>query len=85
MRLAATTLFIGLSAAAAYAAPPPEGSKLSEIIAKIEQKADTAFIDEVDWNDRGYYEIEYVTKAGAKVEVKVDPTDRRKCPVDFRF
>ncbi len=43
MRLAATTLFIGLSAAAAYAAPPPEGSKLSEIIAKIEQKADTAF------------------------------------------
>ncbi|MBA8844877.1 putative membrane protein YkoI [Ochrobactrum sp. RH1CCR137] len=73
MRLAATTLFIGLSAVAAYAAPPSEGSKLSEIIAKIEQKADTAFIDEVDWNDRGYYEIEYVTKAGAKVEVKVDP------------
>ncbi|RQP19640.1 MAG: PepSY domain-containing protein [Brucella intermedia] len=43
------------------------------MIAKIDHKADTAFIDEVDWNDRGYYEIEYVTKAGAKVEVKVDP------------
>ncbi|MBM6395136.1 PepSY domain-containing protein [Brucella anthropi] len=73
MRLAVTTLFLGLSVAAAYAAPPPEGAKLSEIIAKIEQNADTAFIDEVDWNDRGYYEIEYVTKADAKVEVKVDP------------
>ncbi len=73
MRLIVSTLFLGLSVTTAYASPPPEGSKLSEIIAKIEQNADTAFVDEVDWNDRGYYEIEYVTKAGAKVEVKVDP------------
>jgi len=72
MRLVATTLFLGLSTVAAFSAPP-EGAKLSDIIAKIEQKADTAFIDEVDWNDRGYYEIEYFTKSGAKVEVKVDP------------
>ncbi len=73
MRLAATALFLGLFPASAFAASPPEGTKLSEIIAKIEQNAEAAFIDEIDWNDRGYYEIEYVTKAGAKVEVKVDP------------
>jgi len=73
MRLIVSTLFLGLSVTTACASPPPEGSKLSEIIAKIEQNADTAFVDEVDWNDRGYYEIEYVTKAGAKVEAKVDP------------
>lgn len=71
MRLAMTTLFLGLSAIAAHAAP--DGAKLSEIIAKVEQNPDTAFINEVDWNDRGYYEIEYVTKTGAKVEVRVDP------------
>lgn len=73
MRLAVTALFLAVSAAAVYAAPPPEGMRLSEIIGKIEQNADTAFVDEVDWNDRGYYEIEYITKAGAKVEVKIDP------------
>lgn len=54
-------------------ATAPEGAKLSDIIAKIEQTADLQYIDEVDWNDRGYYEIEYFLKNGAKVEIKIDP------------
>ncbi|PRA87234.1 hypothetical protein CQ054_08710 [Ochrobactrum sp. MYb29] len=57
----------------ATSAGAPEGAKLSEIIAKIEQTADVQYIDEVDWNDRGYYEIEYFMKNGAKVEIKIDP------------
>lgn len=72
MRLAlASAILIGASLSA-YAAPP-EGSKLSEIIAKVEQTADLQYIDEVDWNERGYYEIEYLLKNGAKVEIKIDP------------
>ncbi len=59
-------------ATGAYAAVP-EGEKLSDIIAKIESTADVKYIDEVDWNDRGYYEIEYYLNSGAKVEVKIDP------------
>jgi hypothetical protein len=62
-----------LSTLAAQAAPPT-GQALSEIIARIEQTADFDYVDEVDWSDRGYYEIEYFTKSGAKVEVKIDPT-----------
>ncbi|WP_280993285.1 PepSY domain-containing protein [Ochrobactrum sp. 19YEA23] len=54
-------------------AAAPEGQKLSDIISKIEQSADFAYVDEVDWNDRGYYEIEYLMKNGAKVEIKIDP------------
>jgi len=54
-------------------AAAPEGQKLSEIISKIEQTSDVSYVDEVDWNDRGYYEIEYFMKNGAKVEIKIDP------------
>lgn len=69
--IAATALmFTGLSA---YAAPP-EGIKLSELVAKIEKMADFQYIDEIDWNDRGYYEVEYFMTNGAKVEIKLDPT-----------
>lgn len=56
----------------AYSAAP-EGAKLSEIIAKIENTADVKYIDEIDWNDRGYYEIDYHLNSGAKVEIKIDP------------
>ncbi|MFN3938174.1 MAG: PepSY domain-containing protein [Gemmobacter sp.] len=63
-----------LAATAAYAAPPPDGAKpLSEIIAGIEASQDVAWIDEVDWDDRGYWKIEFYTPAGAEVEIRVDP------------
>ncbi|HEV2502951.1 MAG TPA: PepSY domain-containing protein [Mesorhizobium sp.] len=52
--------------------PPANAKKLSEIVAKVEQRADFAFIDEVDWDNKGY-EVTYFTKDGAKVEIKFDP------------
>ncbi len=54
-------------------AAAPDGKKLSEIVAGIEQSADFDYIDEIDWNDRGYYEVEYFLKNGSKVETKIDP------------
>jgi uncharacterized membrane protein YkoI len=54
-------------------AAPPTGAKLSEIIAKVEQTPDVEYVHEVDWNDRGYYEIEYFMTNGAKAEIKIDP------------
>ena len=72
MRLIIATALLVLTPLGAYAAPP-EGTKLSEIIAKVEQTPDLEYIDEVDWNDRGYYEIEYFMKNGAKAEIKIDP------------
>jgi len=53
-------------------APPPNAKKLSEIIAKVEQRPDFAFIDEVDWDGKGY-DVTYFTKDEAKVEIKYDP------------
>ncbi|MFD1791003.1 PepSY domain-containing protein [Ochrobactrum teleogrylli] len=72
MRLMLTVLAFAATCGLASAAAP-EGQKLSEIISKIEQTSDVSYVDEVDWNDRGYYEIEYFMKNGAKVEIKIDP------------
>ena len=72
MRTVLVAILLAATSATAFAAAP-EGAKLSEIISRIEQQADVQYIDEVDWNDRGYYEIEYFMKNGAKVEIKIDP------------
>ncbi|WP_273725060.1 PepSY domain-containing protein [Brucella gallinifaecis] len=72
MRTILVAVLLTTTSFGAFAAAP-EGTKLSQIISKIEQTADLQYIDEVDWNDRGYYEIEYFLKNGAKVEIKIDP------------
>lgn len=73
MRLVLASAILAASSLASLAATP-EGQKLSEIIARIEQSGEVQYVDEVDWNRRrGYYKIEYVRKDGAKVKMKIDP------------
>lgn len=62
-----------LAQTAAPPVPPENGLKLSEIIAKIEQRDQFRYIDEVDWDEDGYYEVTYFTSDKAKVEIKIDP------------
>jgi uncharacterized membrane protein YkoI len=52
--------------------PPEKSLKLSEIIAKIEQRDQFRYIDEIDWEDEGYYDVIYYTSDKAKVEIKID-------------
>lgn len=78
--LVAITLGLG-DAGAAVAAPPPQDSKpMSQIIQSLEQRGYIAYFDEIEWDDDGYWEIEYFTQAGAKVKIRVDPTtgERRR-------
>lgn len=55
--------------------PPANAMKLSEIVATLEQRMgdQLAYIDQADWDDDGYWEVEYKTTDGAAVEVKLDP------------
>ncbi|SEH83268.1 PepSY domain-containing protein [Paracoccus alkenifer] len=72
----AAALVFFIAPAVAIAAPPPAGAlKLSQIVAKLESDAgaNLAYIDEVEWDDDGYWEAEYYTTAGAKVKVRLDP------------
>ena len=52
--------------------PPQNAKKLSEIVAKVEQRQDFRYISEIDWDD-GAYEVTYYTTDKAKVEIKYDP------------
>lgn len=76
MRLIAlATAALIATPALAETPPPADAKKLSEIIANLETEtgAALAYIDEVDWDDDGYYEVEYRTTDGKKVKVKLDP------------
>ena len=52
--------------------PPPNAKKLSEIIAKVEQRNDFRYVKEVDWDSDGYT-ITYYTTDKAKVQITYDP------------
>jgi uncharacterized membrane protein YkoI len=70
--LLAAMAFVVL-AGPASAAPPSNAKPLSEIIQAIEAQADVSYFSEIDWDDDGYWEIDYVRRDGAKVEIEVDP------------
>ncbi|KAA3449862.1 hypothetical protein C7I87_14635 [Mesorhizobium sp. SARCC-RB16n] len=52
--------------------PPPNAKKLSEILAKVEQRDGFRYVKEVDW-DSGAYTVTYYTSDKAKVEITYDP------------
>jgi hypothetical protein len=55
------------------ATPPQNATKLSQIVAKVEQRDHFNYIKEIEWSREGYYEITYYTTDKAKVELKVNP------------
>ncbi|WP_315919143.1 PepSY domain-containing protein [Mesorhizobium sp. SP-1A] len=60
--------------------PPPNSKKLSEIIAKVEQRPDFRYVSDAEWSDGGY-DVTYYTTDNAKVEMKFDPvTGETKSP-----
>ncbi|WP_027169371.1 PepSY domain-containing protein [Mesorhizobium sp. WSM3224] len=75
--LLATGIVVFLAGGAAFAAddqplPPQNAKKLSEIIAKVEQRKDFRYVKEVDWDSDGYT-VTYYTTDKAKVEITYDP------------
>jgi len=66
---------LALPAVAVADTPPPaDAQPLSRIVATVEANvSDLAYIDEVSWDDDGYWEVEYKTTGGQEVEIKVDP------------
>lgn len=73
--LAALALMIAPSTLMAQDVPPADAMPLSEILAGIEADlgTDLGHIDEVDWDDDGYYDIEYRTADNREVRVRIDP------------
>lgn len=76
---------LGALPLSALAAPPPaDALPLSEIIAMIEAEHGDrlAYIDEVEWDDDGYWEIELKDTDGQDVKLRVDPLTGAATPRD---
>lgn len=52
--------------------PPEDSKKLSEILTKIEARDKFRYVDQIEWDDDGYYSITYFTSDKAKVEINID-------------
>jgi hypothetical protein len=48
------------------------GKKPSEILSAIETRDDFRYLEEMEWNDDGYYSIVYHTADMARVEIHID-------------
>lgn len=60
--------------------PPANGKPLSEIVRAMEQRDDFSYFDEIEWDEDGYWEVEYFTKDGAKRELRIDPVSGEARP-----
>lgn len=58
--------------------PPTDAVKLSEIIVKVEAREGFRYVDDVEWDDDGYYTVVYFTKDNAKVEINYDTSGEPK-------
>jgi hypothetical protein len=74
-RLIAVVSLSGLLGASpfALAAPPSDARPLSQIIKVLEDSGNVAYFDEIEWDNDGYWEIEYRRPDGSSVKVKIDP------------
>ncbi len=53
--------------------PSANAHSLSEILAKVEKRDAFQYVQQVRWNDDGYYEVTYMTNDKAKVEINYNP------------
>lgn len=60
--------------------PPPNALPLSQIVRMLEDRLNPAYFHEIEWDDDGYWEVEYVDRRGTKVKIKVDPVTGQHRP-----
>jgi uncharacterized membrane protein YkoI len=58
---------------AAADAPQEDALPLSEILRMIEERDDVRYFKEVEWDDDGYWEVEFYRTDGSEAEVDIDP------------
>ena len=75
MRLIATavaTAFLALPAGA-QSLPPQNALPLSQVIATVEKTQPVRSFTEIEWDDDGYWDIEFITDNNRRSSVRIDP------------
>lgn len=71
--LLAAGLLLSAPALADLDRPPAGSLPASEVLRLAEQRPDFASLHEMEWDDDGYWEIEYIMREGAKRTIRLDP------------
>ncbi len=69
----ALAAMLGLAAPALADPPPEDALPLSEVLARLETTGNVRYFEDIEWDDDGYWEIDYVAVGGEDVEIEVDP------------
>lgn len=59
--------------AAAQSLPPANALPLSQVIATVEKSQPVRVFTEVEWDDDGYWDIEFVNQNNRRTSVRIDP------------
>ena len=62
-----------LGSTASADAPPVDAIPMSQIAAAIESVDGFGYFEEIEWDDDGYWEVEYRDVEGRRVKTKIDP------------
>jgi hypothetical protein len=72
-RAAFAVLLLAAAPAAAQNLPPANGLPLSQIIAGVEQSQPVRVFTEIEWDDDGYWDVEFVNTNNRRTNVRIDP------------
>lgn len=53
--------------------PPANGLPLSQIVAKVERAQPVRVFTEVEWDDDGYWDMEFINTANRRASIRIDP------------
>lgn len=75
MRFIPLALAVGALASNALAQnlPPANALPLSQIISGVEKSQPVRVFTEVEWDDDGYWDIEFVNQSNRRSSVRIDP------------
>ena len=71
--LAAATALLLAGPALAQNLPPANGLPLSQIIAGVEKSQPVRVFTEIEWDDDGYWDIEFVNTDNRRASLRIDP------------
>jgi hypothetical protein len=81
MRLFLAAAALAVAAPASAQMLPPEGAiPLSQIVAQVEAMDEVATILEVDWDDDGYWDVEFVDATSRSGKLRIDPVTGEELP-----
>ena len=72
-RLIAATALLAAPAAIAQSLPPENALPLSQVVAGVEARDAVRVITEVEWDDDGYWDFEFVDTDNRSRSLRIDP------------